>query len=599
MKKLFLLILMCLLCCNTIVVQAKVDTSSKAYKQGQKDGKADKKPAKDSENYLAGWNKGIKSAASYKQGKKDAKVPQYDKTNKGVGYEIGFKAGITVPEAYSNNKEAYKTWYISGISGVVSGTPANAAGKAGLKAGLKAAGSSVDGETNANGYTIKNDGKAKKKADIYCDSGLPSSFNGVKYYDVAIPYKLSCKDIGGYLESMSDEAKKIKQGTGIQYEMSYNRMISDMSNAYFKKPIADKAKSHWTSNLKGDKSTKTENGVEVVTDKNGTEFIMTAVQPFFFSGDKNDNKVFPKCEGSTAGQLIDAIMTDGTVVHMICADINAGVHTNGTKGTVAMIKKQYKHLFSYSNGNNLELTFGEGKTSSKSAKALQDNKALMYNGKRSIAYYRIYNKKFADAPQPASDNQKNLFTNIGTLDVISSNDADKPGNEDKVVSTGTFSENKFVQDKGMKDLVLDFADVNDLSASDNNTLQDWKGDLEKDKGDTWLIRGGRIITMFFGIIFTVWMIFIYLFYWLDRVNNFVDIDFLPIVTFNRLRISSTEQESTFSVRDLASGAQRTVNHKNIITICLVGIVFGVLIISGFMFNLINGIVTKALHVLKA
>lgn len=163
--------------------------------------------------------------------------------------------------------------------------------------------------------------------------------------------------------------------------------------------------------------------------------------------------------------------------------------------------------------------------------------------------------------------------------------------------TGVFSESEFVSWCAMTDIELDFADVMDLSASDNNTLQDWKDDLEKDKGDTWLIKSGRFLVMLCGIAFTVWMIFIYLFYWLDRVNNFVDIDFLPIATFNRLRVSDTEQECTFSVKDLAKGTQRTINHKHMIGVCLVGIAFGVTLISGYAFTVINALVTRALHFL--
>lgn len=478
-------------------------------------------------------------------------------------------------------------------------------------------GSGVPGEnqpastenTAGSTYAINNDGKVKDKKDIYCDSGIPSSFNDVKYYDVAVPYKLSCKDIGGFKSSMPSSIQEIKQGTGIQYEGNYTKMLELVSyNDTWKKEVYSVASKHWTSDLKGDKTEKTGNGIEVIVDKNGTEYIATAVQPFFMSGNKNNGKDFPTCGIGAYGTIIDAIMTDGSIVHMIYADTNGNTKEGGgnyrdvnCSDNSKVNYKQYQYLFSSSNGNNLELVFGDKKSVGESVNAVKGANSLMYNGKRSIAYYRVYNKKFKDAPKPATDAQKSLFTNVGNLNVVANGASDEDKKKAKenggVVSTGMYSENEFVQDKAMNDIMVEFAKLSDLSDEENENLELWKGDLSKTKEENILINGGRIVVMFAGIVFTIWMLLIYLAYWLDRVNNFIDIDFLPIITFKKLRISPTEEECTFSVKDLAKGETRTINHKHVIGVCICGIVFGCLIITGMIFTIVSAVVNKVLSFL--
>lgn len=163
------------------------------------------------------------------------------------------------------------------------------------------------------------------------------------------------------------------------------------------------------------------------------------------------------------------------------------------------------------------------------------------------------------------------------------------------VSAGKMSESEFVQWKKMTDITLEFADIKALSDDDIYNLKTWQGDIEKDKGESILIKGGRWLVLLFGIVFEIWMLLIYLAYWFDRLNNFVDIDLLKIVTFGRLVISPTEEECTFSVRDLSRGDTRTINHRHVVMVCVVGLAFGTLIISGTIFNVINSIVTKALE----
>lgn len=48
-------------------------------------------------------------------------------------------------------------------------------------------------------------------------------------------------------------------------------------------------------------------------------------------------------------------------------------------------------------------------------------------------------------------------------------------------------------------------------------------------------------------------------------------------------MSETEEECTFRAKNLGKGDRKTVNHRAILFICLIGVAFGVLIISGWFY----------------
>ena len=82
------------------------------------------------------------------------------------------------------------------------------------------------------------------------------------------------------------------------------------------------------------------------------------------------------------------------------------------------------------------------------------------------------------------------------------------------------------------------------------------------------------------------MVLIYLSYWYDRINNFVDIELLPIVTAGKLKVSPEEDNCTFNPKGIIRGTQQTVNHRTVLKICLIGIAFSVFIISGKVYEVI-------------
>lgn len=121
-----------------------------------------------------------------------------------------------------------------------------------------------------------------------------------------------------------------------------------------------------------------------------------------------------------------------------------------------------------------------------------------------------------------------------------------------------------------------------LEITDKAKIANWKDDVESNT-DFSVIKWLRAVVAFVGIIISVYCIFIYLAYWFDRVNNFIDISALSILTFGKLAISPDDTTSTFNPETKGT---KVVVHRDMIFICLLGIAFGVILLSGKIYTFI-------------
>lgn len=138
-----------------------------------------------------------------------------------------------------------------------------------------------------------------------------------------------------------------------------------------------------------------------------------------------------------------------------------------------------------------------------------------------------------------------------------------------------------------------------LSQKDLYNLANWERNVEYDQTDSKLIVLGRRILIALGIIFEVWGMLIYLAYWFDRLNNFIQIDLLNILTLGKLRIADSDTEVTFSLRDNSTRSRvKTVNHRAVLFIAITAIAFGTLIVTGTLFRLLFGVVAFVRKLLK-
>jgi hypothetical protein len=94
--------------------------------------------------------------------------------------------------------------------------------------------------------------------------------------------------------------------------------------------------------------------------------------------------------------------------------------------------------------------------------------------------------------------------------------------------------------------------------------------------------------MWLGILMVVWSVLLYVGFWFDRANNFLDFSIVTILTLGKLTTSVTDEESTFGKKDVKG--IKTLSSRQVTIICLCCIGAGVLIISGIFYRLIAGLV---------
>lgn len=142
------------------------------------------------------------------------------------------------------------------------------------------------------------------------------------------------------------------------------------------------------------------------------------------------------------------------------------------------------------------------------------------------------------------------------------------------------------------------ASLDNLGTDDLEAVENWKANRENMQEENDVVHVMRVLIQTLGIFLTVYMILLYLSYWFDRLNNFFDIDLLAILTLGKFRISDTEDKCTYKATDLGDKKTKTVNHRAILTITVIGLAFATLIMTGTLFRAIQFVVLKIIHLFK-
>lgn len=140
---------------------------------------------------------------------------------------------------------------------------------------------------------------------------------------------------------------------------------------------------------------------------------------------------------------------------------------------------------------------------------------------------------------------------------------------------------------------LDNATRDNLSQSDLSNLANWEDNAKNSKREYGFIAWMRIIVMWLGIIFTIYIFLLYLAYWFDKLNSIIDLDVLSIMTFGRLHVAIDDKEANFSLGKKQD--RMTVNHKDMLFICITGLIFGTLLITGVFYKIVTNFVNMILR----
>ena len=83
---------------------------------------------------------------------------------------------------------------------------------------------------------------------------------------------------------------------------------------------------------------------------------------------------------------------------------------------------------------------------------------------------------------------------------------------------------------------------------------------------------------------TIWSILLYIAYWFDRINNFIELQLLPILTLGILQVSPDDKTSNYNDKNMS---KKVIVHKDIVAVTLIGVSVGILFISGRANTLAN------------
>ena len=179
---------------------------------------------------------------------------------------------------------------------------------------------------------------------------------------------------------------------------------------------------------------------------------------------------------------------------------------------------------------------------------------------------------------------------IGEGTYTSSNVADTQLVADANVQGGIWSEAKFTTFNNLTETDLVFHSEEDLNDSQLKGVRDWKDNVSF-KEENKIIHFLRIITMIFAILLILWAILLYLAFWFDTINNIIDFTLLDKITGGRLMVAPDEGDISFDPRNYKKGHPQTVNHRVIIIVVLSAIFFGVLILTGRIYSILNRVIS--------
>ena len=420
---------------------------------------------------------------------------------------------------------------------------------------------------------IDNDGEVMENPYGVCE-GIPPSYD-LEYYDCYIPYAMTCEEIGGYTlvslydggweyAKMSEEDKKRKVGDKVNYQKDYSSLNGVPRSKYEEET----------------------GGSCIYADSHGNEVYGFAIQQFFYRYES----AYYGWSSANRGQLVDVVLTDGTVIHFAVGDANASNHTNGfesptsaaVSGQLAELNySQYQNIFSAPNANTIELWGRSGEC----VNAFMSKYGLKLDGSGvHIAFYRMYNGKLSENIEREEGVGTDPSYKVDGVSISSSGSDDQSegvgssgreliGQGDLIGMEGT--DDRLSNDAG--EIVL--PDSSSLSKKEQLSVSSIREDVEGSLPDK-IIYNLRVGIVFVGLALWLYMIIFILGVVFDVVVPFGSIRVLPIITLGRIDIA----------KDLE--IDRHLAYKKVIVSCILMFVVGGVLISGGIYSIVQKVITS-------
>lgn len=456
--------------------------------------------------------------------------------------------------------------------------------------------------------TMDNGGGIKKVP--YGDSKLAQSLSGAEYVDCYIPYKKTCGDIGGYATSATATGNMVTSGGGSAMPESVRN--SPVATTVMEEASYTYAANHgWATNKYANPTglevtMESNTKLNVITDKNGNKYYMTAVQPFFFNHTKAGKGGFPaNCSGGF-GEIIDVILTNGMCIHFVCFDINASQHTNGYtvgsdgafdyKYSNSKLKyPQYNNLFSTQNGNTLEL-WGDTSRVGVISQAFKKKYNLgSDSGQNRIAYYRMYNKYIKESPKRNKGVGKGVDFSYGNVTIVNSPDESGADSTDSASNSGSDSVIVKEQDLiGMPEVSklmdgqekITLSSRSDLDIGEQYSLGLVGNDIYTSTHAS-MLNTARVLVTFVGLVLVFYSVLLITGYMFDKTNRFFDFNLTAVLTLGA--VTYTDDEDAKHIHGYASFGK-------LLFIAIVILCVGMLLISGGVFSFMSEVLYKIISI---
>ena len=470
-----------------------------------------------------------------------------------------------------------------------------------------------DGSSNDNNaYVTSNDGKVKDKEHLFGDSGAPARYtmSAAKYYDVAVPYDTTLKEIGGYATSASSSGSYHYTGSKNDWKTKQNGLFN-----IFNTTVGElKALSNSYTNFAYDDKAGGLAYVKIGNIKCYTAAIGQGLYANSAWGLKVDSKGEPNwtaikdlLNGGTpvkSGLFYDLLLKDGTQIHFIAQSMIGlghavgGPQTSQDKITYTKAPMKYKQYIGMWHSDNPWQMVECSAKSGSSAEVIR--KALGITKDNPVMYVRVWNAslyKYAGKVMVASG----MEDGVSKGDALSTASDGSSSGEKKEVSDqymkGMYDESQLsAWTKIVNEKYIDYASKtrDSLSQSDLNSLSSWEQNVKYDDIENHgIFKYFRYGFMFIAIMMMVYAVLLYCCFWFDKVNPLFDISLLYIVTFGKLTAAPTEEEVNYTVQDFFKnnkGKSKFVNHKYMLIVCLSMIFFSLMIITGSIFKIIFAII---------
>ena len=306
-----------------------------------------------------------------------------------------------------------------------------------------------------------------------------------------------------------------------------------------------------------------------------------------------------------SGILFDIILKDGTQHHFALADTMGVGHSVGditsNQDSIGYKKsplkyKQYLCMWYCSDSAHVLEYFGYGRNP-------KTMKGLGISESNPIAYVRIWNmslykggiqcksgqEMYSSTGGSPVDTSSNPNQNTGATGEASVTEANKSSNP-QYIGAGYYSESQLgafvaMNEPDLAGMFLGNANLNNLNQQQTDSLANWKRNINN-QYDNPFISVLRVIVSFLGIVLVVWSSLVYIAYWFDRLNTFVDLSLLTILTLGQLMVSPELDSCTFTLKTMGDGKIKTVTHGVIVGICITGFFFGTMLFTGVFYRVI-------------